>query len=88
MAVCFSTFRISHNGENGSTIVPNYEIAFYDANQVEQAYNDVSGAPQDFQLYSSSSTDYQITHQGVLGDGSTRISSIRLRLNPSRWIDA
>ena len=80
MAVCFSTFRISHNGTNGTTMMPNYEIAYYDANQVLQSYNDVSGAPQDFQLYSSTSMDYQITHQGVLGDGVTRIGSIRLRM--------
>ena len=80
MAVCFSTFRISHNGTNGTTMMPNYEIAYYDANQVLQSYNDVSGAPQDFQLYSDSAMDYQITHQGVLGDGATRIGSIRLRM--------
>ena len=30
--------------------------------------------------YSSSATDYQLSHQGILGDGSTRIASIRLRL--------
>ena len=80
MAVCFSTFRISHSGTNGTTMMPNYEIAYYDANQVLQSYNDVSGAPQDFQLYSSIAMDYQITHQGVLGDGVTRIGSIRLRM--------
>lgn len=80
MAVVFSTFRITHNGTNGSTLMPNYEIAYYDANQVQQAFNNVSGAPQDFQLYSSSAMDYQLTHQGVLGDGTTRIASIRLRL--------
>ena len=80
MAVVFSTFRISHNGTNGSTLMPNYEIAYYDNSQVLQSYNDVSGAPQDFQLYSSTAMDYQLTHQGVLGDGVTRIGSIHLRM--------
>ena len=80
MAVVFSTFRISHNGTNGSTLMPNYEIAYYDNSQVLQSYNDISGAPQDFQLYSSIAMDYQLTHQGVLGDGVTRIGSIRLRM--------
>ena len=44
------------------------------------AFSDVSGALQDFQLFSSTTMDYQLHHQGIVGDGATRIASIRLRL--------
>jgi hypothetical protein len=80
LAVCFAVFKIQHTGTNGSNITPNYEIAYYDASENQQSFSDVSGALNDFQLYSSSATDYQLSHQGVLGDGTTRIASIRLRI--------
>ena len=80
MSICFSVFKIQHTGTNGSNITPNYEIAYYDGSGNQQSFSDVSGALNDFQLYSSSATDYQLSHQGILGDGSTRIASIRLRI--------
>ena len=87
MAVCFSVFRIQHTGTAGSNIMPNYEIAFYDGSGNQQSFNDVSGAPQDFQLYSNTATDYLLSHQGILGDGSTRIASIRLRIKHDQASD-
>jgi hypothetical protein len=81
MAIAFSVFRIQLTSSSGTNIVPNYEISYYDASQNQLAFNDVSGASNDFQLPpSASATDYQLSHQGVLGDGTTRIASIRLRL--------
>ena len=80
LSVCFAVFKIQHTGTNGSNITPNYEIAYYDGSGNQQSFSDVSGATNDFQLYSSSATDYQLSHQGILGDGSTRIASIRLRI--------
>jgi hypothetical protein len=67
--------------------MPNYEIAFYDGSGNQQSFSDVSGAPQDFQLYSNTATDYQLSHQGILGDGSTRIASIRLRIKHGQASD-
>ena len=87
MAVCFSVFKIQHTGTSGSSIVPNYEVAYYDGSGNQQAFSDVSGALNDFQLYSDSATDYQLSHQGVLGDGSTRIASIRLRIKHDQASD-
>ena len=80
MAIGFSAFRIQHTGTNGTSITPNYEISYYNASQVAQSYSDVSGSLDDFQLSSSSATDYQLTHDSVLGDGTSRIAGIRLRI--------
>ena len=80
LCLCFSVFKIQHTGTNGSNIVPNYEIAYYDGSGNQQSFNDVSGALNDFQLYSTFPIDYQLSHQDVLGDGTTRIASIRLRI--------
>ena len=55
--------------------------------QQAQAFSDVSGANQDFDLDSASATDYQITSDRVLGDGSSRIAKIRLRLKSSHGSD-
>lgn len=87
MSIAFSTFMIQHTGENGGVITPNYEISYYNGAQVAQAYGDVSGAPRDFDLSSASATDYQLNSDAVLGDGSTRIAKIRLRLKSSHGSD-
>jgi hypothetical protein len=52
-----------------------------------QSFHDVSGALNDFQLYSSSATNYQLSHQGILGDGTTRIAPIRLRIKHDQSSD-
>lgn len=80
MALAFSTFRITHSGTNGTTITPGYEVSYYNAGQVAQAYADQSGALNDFQLNSPSAEDYQLSSDAVLGDGTTRIAGIRMRL--------
>ena len=87
MSIAFSTFMIQHTGENGGVITPNFEISFYNGAQVAQAYGDVSGAPRDFDLSSASATDYQLNSDAVLGDGTTRIAKIRLRLKSSHGSD-
>ena len=48
-AFVMSTFKILHNGTSGSSIFPNYEIAYYNEFQNQQSYEDVSGMPSDFQ---------------------------------------
>ena len=80
LSVCFSTFKIQHTGTSGSTITPNYEVSYYDGGGNSMAFNDVSGALQDFELFSTTAQDFQLHHQGIVGDGITRIASIRLRL--------
>lgn len=80
MALTSAAFRITHSGTNGSSITPNFEISYYNGAGVAQAYEDVSGAPRDFQLYSSTALDYQLSTYAVLGDGSTKIAGVRLRL--------
>ena len=80
MAFVMSTFKILHNGTNGSSIFPNYEIAYYNEFQNQQSYEGVSGMFNDFQLYSEEDTEYQIPHQSILGDGINRIASIRIRI--------
>ena len=53
---------------------------YYDGGGNSMAFNDVSGALQDFELFSTTAQDFQLHHQGIVGDGITRIASIRLRL--------
>ena len=65
MAICFSVFKIQHTGTNGSNIMSNYKIAYYDGSGNQQSFNDVSGAPTDFQMYINSAIVYQLSHQGV-----------------------
>jgi len=80
MASGLSTFRVTHNGTNGTTTTVRYEVSYYNDAGVAQAYSDVAGQDATFGLYSSSSTDYQLGIQGLLGDGSTKIASIRLKI--------
>jgi hypothetical protein len=47
----------------------------------------VSGSLDDFQLSSTTATDYQLTHDSVLGDGTSRIAGIRLRIKHTESSD-
>ena len=80
MAMTTSVFRVEHNGTNGTTISALYEISYYNASEVAQSYSDVTTQTRTFGLYSSSATDYLLGHQATLGDGATRIASIRMRV--------
>ena len=80
MAIATSVFRIEHSGTNGTTISALYEISYYNASEVAQSYSDVTTQTRTFGLYSSSATDYLLGHQATLGDGSTRIAGIRMRV--------
>ena len=80
MAITTSLFRVEHTGTNGTTISVLYEISYYNASEVAQAYSDVTTQTRTYQMYSSSATDYLLGHQANLGDGSTRIAKIRMRI--------
>ena len=80
MAITTSLFRIEHTGTNGTTITALYEVSYYNASEVAQAYSNVTTQPRTYQMYSSSATDYLLGHQATLGDGATRIAKIRMRL--------
>jgi len=80
MAITTSLFRVEHTGTNGTTITALYEVSYYNASEVAQAYSNVTTQPRTYQMYSSSATDYLLGHQATLGDGATRIAEIRMRL--------
>ena len=80
MAITTSLFRVEHTGTNGTTITALYEVSYYNASEVAQAYSNVTTQPRTYQMYSSSATDYLLGHQATLGDGATRIAKIRMRL--------
>ena len=80
MTLMLSVFRVKHTGTNGSVLSSLYEISYYNGAEVAQAYSDVTSQVNDFSFYSSTEHDYLLGHQAGLGDGSTRIAGIRLRL--------
>ena len=57
-----------------------YEISYYNDAGVAQSYSDVTTQTRTYQMYSSSASDYLLGHQATLGDGSTRIAGIRMRV--------
>ena len=80
-AICFSTYRVKHTGTNNTTISSMYEISYYNEAGVQQSYSDVTTQVQTIAGLSSASTqNYLLGHQAGLGDGSTRIAGIRLRI--------
>ena len=80
MGITTSVFRVNHSGTNGTTLSTPYEISYFNDAGVAQAYSDVSSQTRPFGLYSGSPSDYLLGHQVNLGDGATRIASIRLRV--------
>jgi len=83
MSLTMGAFRINHSGTNNTNLSANYEISYYDANQNQLGFNDVSGHLSDFELYTPvgvGNQDFELSHFAVLGDGSARIASIRLRI--------
>jgi hypothetical protein len=86
MAIAISTFRISHFGTSGDTITVLYEFAYFNSSGVVQAYNNSEGNDTHI-LINPSSTDYQMGSQGLIGNGSTRIASIRLRVKHNQSDD-
>ena len=90
MCLTMAAFRVNHTGTNNTDLGANYEVAYYNAGQVQQAFNDLSGNISDFQLYTPVATgnqDFQLSHFGVVGDGTARIASIRLRLKHTEAAD-
>jgi hypothetical protein len=90
MCLAMSAFRINHAGTRNTEVGANYEVAYYNASQVQQAFNDLSGNISDFQLYTPASIgnqDFQLSHFGVVGDGTARIASIRLRMKHTEAAD-
>ena len=90
MCLAMSAFRINHAGTSNTEVGANYEVAYYNASQVQQAFNDLSGNISDFQLYTPASIgnqDFQLSHFGVVGDGTARIASIRLRMKHTEASD-
>jgi hypothetical protein len=90
MCLAMSAFRINHAGTSNTEVGANYEVAYYNASQVQQAFNDLSGNISDFQLYTPASIgnqDFQLSHFGVVGDGTARIASIRLRMKHTEAAD-
>ena len=65
-------------------------MAYYDGAQNQQAFNDLSGNISDFQLFtpvSIGNQDFQLSHFGVVGDGTARIASLRLRMKHTEAAD-
>lgn len=90
MCLAMSAFRVNHTGTNNTELGANYEVAYYDAGQNQQAFNDLSGNISDFQLYTPASIgnqDFQLSHFGVVGDGTARIASLRLRMKHTQASD-
>ena len=90
MLLAMSAFRINHTGTNNTEVGANYEVAYYNASEIQQAFNDLSGNISDFQLYTPAATgnqDFQLSHFGVVGDGTARIAAIRLRLKHTQASD-
>lgn len=81
MAFALCAFRINHTGTNNTNLSINFETSEYDAQGNAGSFSDLSGNIPDFQLYTDSgSQDFLLSHQAVIGDGSTRIASIRMRV--------
>jgi len=74
-----SVFRVKHLG-GGTQCEILFEIAYYNGAGVQQAYSDVTSQTDDFHFSSASESTYLLSHGATLGDGATRIASIRLRI--------
>ena len=74
-----SVFRVKHLG-SGTQCELLFEIAYYNGAGVQQAYSDVTSQTDDFHFSSASESIYLLSHGATLGDGATRIASIRLRI--------
>ena len=84
MSLAFSAFRIYHQGTNNTVFKATYEVAYYDASQNQLGFNDL-GNGSDFQLPSDSvGNEFLSSHQSVVGNGTSRIASIRLRVQHSQ----
>jgi hypothetical protein len=78
MSLCSSVFRVKHQGTSGTTVKFLYEISYYNDSAIAQPYNDRMTAAS-FALYSATQVSYLLGHTDLLGDGTTKIASIRLR---------
>ena len=88
MAFALCAFRIEHTGTNNTNLSINFEVSEYNASQVAGSFSDLSGNIPDFQLYTASgSQDFLLSHQAVIGDGATRIASIRMRVKHDQTND-
>ena len=77
-------------GTNNTELGVNCEVAYYDANQNQLAFSDLSGNISDYHLFTPASLgnqDFQLSHFGVVGDGTARIASIRLRMKHTESAD-
>lgn len=88
MGTAQSVFRVNHTGTNNTTLSCLYEISYYNDAGVAQSYNDISTQVRTFGLYSASATDYLLGHQAGLGDGATRIASVRMRVKHDQASDS
>ena len=79
MSLCSSVFRVKHAGTNGTSVQCSYELSYYNDGGVAQPYNDRL-THASFALYSATEDSYLLGHQDLLGDGATKIASVRLRV--------
>lgn len=84
MSLAFSAFRLFHQGTNQTVFKATYEVAYYDAGQNQLGFSDL-GNFSDMQLPSDSAgNEFLSSHFSVVGNGTSRIASIRLRVQHSQ----
>jgi hypothetical protein len=86
MAVTFSVFQLHHSGPAGTPVGFTYEVSFYDGSGSQQAFSD---RPREggmllnsfsAQQQSLTAPVFQLNHYDIVGNGTSRIASIRLRV--------
>ena len=84
MSLAFSAFRLYHQGTNNTVFKATYEVAFYDASQNQLGFNDLGNATDMELPDNSTANEFLANHIAIVGNGSSRIASIRLRAQHSQ----
>jgi hypothetical protein len=80
MAIALSTFRLKHFGTSGTTVTIVFEASYYNGAGVAQPYFEMSGQESTYGMYSATEHTYQLGSTTSIGDGTTPIAGIRLKV--------
>ena len=88
MGVAMSALRIFHQGTSNTTVIVTYEVSYYDGAQQQQAFSTLEYTATDAQMFASTAGgEHLFNHQAIVGDGSSRIASVRLRIKHTESAD-
>ena len=84
MSLAFCAFRIYHQGTNNTVFKVTYEVAYYDASQNQLGFSDLGNAGDMELPDNTTANEFLASHFSVVGNGTSRIASIRSRVQHSQ----